>query len=97
MLCRSYLFTVLIPEILMKIINDRLVLCPGNTVTKTTDLGKDRISRRGPGKGSSLRVVGLHKVINLRDQVFDAAEGAAPNGLLTDPSGAKDPDETGRD
>lgn len=46
------------------------------------DFAQDRISLSSPGEWSSVGVVSADKVVDLRDQVFDAAKSTAANPLL---------------
>jgi hypothetical protein len=53
-----------------------LVLCPGNTRTKSGDLLEDRICRRGPDERATGTIVMPHERIDLLDEVMHAGEGS---------------------
>src|SRR5215472_4983199 len=61
-----------------------LVLCPINYFTEAFQLRENRISGGRPHKGTPVEIVIDDIGVDLLHQLFDTAEGAAPNGLLSD-------------
>ena len=58
--------------------------CLGNTLTKSSDLFQDRISRRRPDEGMRSTVVMTHVPLDLSDKGFDTPECSAANSSLGD-------------
>ena len=59
-----------------------LVKCPGDSFTKTLDLRQDGFGGRYPDKGTGLRVVLLHEVIDFADEGSNAGERTTSNCFL---------------
>src|SRR3990172_10832317 len=62
--------------------NKLLVLCPGNTLTKSLELGEDGIRGGGPGERLGLDIVVMDETLNVGNQLVNAAEGSAADRLL---------------
>src|SRR5271156_5359197 len=61
-----------------------LVCCPINKFTKPLEFVEDRIGARGAHKGPLVGIVVSYVVVDLVHQFTHAAEGAAPDRLLSD-------------
>src|ERR1700682_2988341 len=61
-----------------------LVCCSINKFTKTLEFVEDRIGARGPHKRPLVGIVVSYVVVDLVHQFTHAAEGAAPDRLLSD-------------
>jgi uncharacterized repeat protein (TIGR03803 family) len=59
-----------------------LVCCPGNTFTKSLDLGEDRVGGCRPNERPGVLVVILYELIDLSHQFLHAAKSSAPDGSL---------------
>jgi hypothetical protein len=58
------------------------VWCPVNNFTEALDFSEDGIGGSDPDEGPSMSVIESDVAIDFTDELADAAERAAPNGLL---------------
>src|SRR3972149_10105079 len=64
--------------------NKLLVLCPGNTLTKSLEFGEDGIRGGGPGERPGVGVVVMNEAFDMGHQFPDTAEGSAADRFLGD-------------
>src|SRR3972149_4462112 len=57
--------------------NKLLVLCPGNTLTKSLEFSEDGIRGGGPGERPGVGVVVMNEAFDIGHQFPDTAEGSA--------------------
>ena len=76
-----------LPEVRLQAHNAvQLVLCPGNTRTKSGDFLEDRIGGSRPDERATGTIVALYEGIDFLDEVVDTGERTTANGTLGDQS-----------